>query len=241
MEQTVAPKRFIGESVSPWSNGAFCAVSFAYVGGLPEHLELAVPLLRQLGLPATFFLDPLNVIDDVRPWDALKATEHEIGLAPFGDATRSGFLPGWTNGGFGEEIRSAKRFVRDVFGVKATSLYHPGGTLYGDVANFSEIMHREFPTVVTSISGQNTPLSSTQHLQVLDIKRYPSMDLSRAFDSDEPTWVIIPFSGLFEGDFTKILMHRMIVEAIGRNRSKLRIGTVSEIASELRLRQSPVQ
>ena len=230
----------LSEANAPWSNGAYLAVSIVYVGGLDEHRDLALPLLRQLSLPATFFLDPINVIDYVRRWESVKATPHEIGLAPFSEAQKSGFIPGWTQGAFGEEVRSAKQFCREVFGVAATSLYHPGHSLFGDQANFSVIAQREFQNIVTSVRGINDPMTSTQSLESHEVLRYPDQDFRAALAAEEPRWIIIPYGPLFEGDNTKILMHRMLLESVGRERKRLRIGTVSEIAAELRKRQSPV-
>ncbi len=237
----IKPKLLLGEANAPWSNGAYLAVSLVYVGGLADHVDLALPLLRQLSLPATFALDPVQVIDEVRRWEHIRATPHEIALAPFGHAQRSGFLPGWTQGVFGDEVRSAKKFCREIFGTSAKSLYHPGATLFGDKVNFSAIIQREFENVVTSVRGVNGPLSSTQHLEVHEILRYPDQDFRSMLALDEPKWMIIPFGPLFEGDNTRILMHRMMLESVGRERARLRIGTVSEIAGELRNRQSPVE
>lgn len=237
----IKPKLLLGETNAPWSNGAFVAVSLVYVGGLADHVDLALPLLRQLSLPATFFLDPVQMIDDVRRWEHLKTTPHEIALAPFGHAQRSGFLPGWTQGAFGDEVRSAKKFCREVFGINPKSLYHPGASLYGDRAHFSEIIHREFENVVTSVRGVNGPLSSAQNLESHEVLRYPDHDFRSVLAQEDPKWLIIPYGPLFQGDHTRILMHRMMLESIGRERSRLRIGTVSDIASELRNRQSPVE
>lgn len=94
----IKPKVLLGEAKAPWSNGAYLAVSLVYVGGLPDHADLALPLLRQLSMPATFFIDPLTMLDEVRRWEAIRTTEHEVALAPFMNAQPTGFLPSWTQG-----------------------------------------------------------------------------------------------------------------------------------------------
>jgi hypothetical protein len=237
----IKPKVLLSETNAPWSNGAYLAVSLVYVGGLPDHADLALPLLRQLSMPATFFIDPLNMLDEVRRWEHIRATEHEIALAPFMGAQKTGFLPGWTQGAFGDEVRSAKRFCRDVFSVSPRSLYHSGPTLFGDKANFSPIIEREFDNVVTSIPGTNGPFSSAKSLSSRPLISYPNQEFRSLLHLEEPNWLIIPFGPLFEGDNTRILMHRMMLESLNRERKNLRIGTVSQIAAELRNRQSPVE
>lgn len=237
----IKPKLLLGETNAPWSNGAFLAVSLVYVGGLPDHADLALPLLRQLSFPATFFIDPMAMLDQVRQWEQVRATEHELALAPFSSAQPTGFLPGWTQGAFGDEVRSAKRFCREVFGVSPRSLYHSGGTLFGDKANFTPIIEREFDNVVTSVRGVNGPLSSTQHLTSRPLTSYPDPEFRSLLHTEEPNWLIIPFGPLFEGDNTRILMHRMMLESINRERKNLRIGTIAQISAELRNRQSPVE
>lgn len=237
----INPKVLLSETNAPWSNGAFLAVSLVYVGGHSDHADLALPLLRQLSIPATFFIDPATMLDDVRRWEQVRATEHELALAPFMGAQKTGFLPGWTQGAFGEEVRSSKRFCREVFGVSPRSLYHPGATLFGDQANFTTIIEQEFDNVVTSTPGVNGPLSHAKNLSSRPLTSYPNQEFRSLLGLEEPNWLIIPFGPLFEGDNTRILVHRMMLESIGRERKNLRIGTVAQIAAELRNRQSPVE
>jgi peptidoglycan/xylan/chitin deacetylase (PgdA/CDA1 family) len=49
------------------------AVAITFDDGYRDNLDIAVPLLEDLGLPATFFLVPGLLSDDVRPWWELLA------------------------------------------------------------------------------------------------------------------------------------------------------------------------
>ena len=54
------------------------AVSLSFDDGSASQLEIAVPILNQFGLPATFYINP-RIDNDLAPWRKVGLSGHEIG------------------------------------------------------------------------------------------------------------------------------------------------------------------
>ncbi len=66
---------------SPWPAGCKGALSLTFDDGTANQLEKAVPVLEDLGLRATFYLNPRgeDPVNDLAPWRELAKRGHEIG------------------------------------------------------------------------------------------------------------------------------------------------------------------
>ncbi|MDE0183503.1 MAG: polysaccharide deacetylase family protein [Caldilineaceae bacterium] len=68
------------EQVSPWPSGSQGAVSLTFDDGSASQLELAIPLLNELGLQGTFYLNPRDGFEgNLAPWKDAAAAGHEAG------------------------------------------------------------------------------------------------------------------------------------------------------------------
>jgi hypothetical protein len=216
-----------------WPNKAKCAVSFAYIGGLQEHADLAPPILKQLGFRASFYVDPDVVLEDAKLWKNLVGSHHEFGCSPFESQTFDGNLYGWTTAGLIDELNLAKDFVRDFFEFEAQGLAHRSSTLTIAQKNVSLVSQNLFKHVVTGTEGVNKLDSNVKSLSVTPMIGYSSNWLADLGQSNELSWVIIPFRRLFTESNSSILLHRLILENINRRRGQLWIAPVGEVASEL--------
>src|SRR5713226_3613287 len=69
----------------PWPNGCLGAVSLTFDDGMRSQLEVAIPVLEEHGLQATFYLNPPGDGDEdswrawLAPWRAAAQRRHEIG------------------------------------------------------------------------------------------------------------------------------------------------------------------
>jgi hypothetical protein len=218
-----------------WPNEAKCAVSFAYIGGLQEHADLAPAILAQLGFRASFFVDPDVVLEDAALWKTLLGSKHEFGCSPFESQTFDGNLYGWTSSALIDELNLCKDFVREFFEVEPKGLAHRSSQLSIDGKNASLISQNLFRYVVTGSEGSNNAESSVKNLSVTPVISYSSNWLADLEKSDELKWIIIPFRRMFTESNSTILLHRLILENINRKRNKLWIAPVGEVASELNL------
>ncbi len=65
---------------SPWLNNGQGAISLSFDDGVESQLKLAIPMLDNYELPATFYVNPRdNYQEQLLPWRAAAQTGHEIG------------------------------------------------------------------------------------------------------------------------------------------------------------------
>ncbi|MEI7986601.1 MAG: hypothetical protein WCI55_13325 [Armatimonadota bacterium] len=223
-----------------WPNRAKCAVSFAYIGGLQEHADLAPPVLEQLGFRASFYVDPDVVLEDAALWKKLAGSRHEFGCSPFESQTFDGNLYGWTTAGLIDELNLSKEFVQDFFDAEPKGLAHRSSELTIADKNVSLIAQNLFKHVVTGTEGINRLSANVKNLSITPVVGYSSNWLADLGQSNELSWVIIPFRRLFAESNASILLHRLILENISRKRRNLWIAPVGEVASEFQKLRSSV-
>ena len=222
-----------------WPNNAKCAVSFAYIGGLPEHADIAPPILDQMGFQASFYIDPDIVLEDAALWKKMVGSRHEFGCSPFESQTFDGNLFGWTTSALVDELNLAKDFVQNFFETEPKGLAHRSAELTIAGRNVSLISQNLFKHVVTGTEGINTLSSNVKTLAVTPVIGYSSNWLADLGKSKDLSWVIIPFRRLFTETNASILLHRLVLENISRKRGNLWIAPVGEVATEFqRLRTS---
>ncbi len=77
----------------PWPEGCQGALSLTFDDGLPTQLRIAIPMMNDRGLRATFYLSPRG--DDwqerLAPWPEVAAAGHEIGNHSLGHTCSRGF------------------------------------------------------------------------------------------------------------------------------------------------------
>lgn len=130
-----------------WPDGKRGAVSLTFDDGLDSQRELALPLLKEVGLRATFYVNPVGKEDDpdlnaswrerLERWRDAALSGHEIGnhslLHPCSlniDTEASGFgipnLRDWDLHRIGADIREAQRRITAIFPDQAvTSFAYP--------------------------------------------------------------------------------------------------------------------
>lgn len=215
-----------------WPNNAKCAVSFAYIGGLQEHADLAPPILEQLSFRASFYVDPDVVLEDASLWKKMVGSRHEFGCSPFESQTFDGNLYGWTTAALVDELNLAKVFVQDFFETEPKGLAHRSAELTIAGRNVSLISQNLFKHVVTGTEGINKLSSNVKTLAVTPVIGYSSNWLTDLGKATELSWVIIPFRRLFTESNASILLHRLVLENINRKRGNLWIAPVGEVAAE---------
>ena len=70
----------MAEFNSPWPGDCQSAVSLTFDDGTASQLELAVPMLNEMNLQGTFYLNPREDYEQkLAPWRDVAATGHEVG------------------------------------------------------------------------------------------------------------------------------------------------------------------
>ena len=108
-----------------WPNQASAAVSLTFEGATARHLDVA-QMLTDLGLCATFYAYPPNLLDDPRAWLRASRNGHELGNhALFGAVDDGGLLIRMSREAIEEEIEDGRMLLEAEFGVKAHSAAMP--------------------------------------------------------------------------------------------------------------------
>jgi hypothetical protein len=120
---------------SPWPPGCRGALSLTFDDGLSSQLELAVPLMNELGLRGTFYLCPRG--DDWReklaPWRAVYEAGHEIGNHSLSHTCSRGFadhpaargLENLTLADIEADVLEAERRLSELFPAPQRSFCYP--------------------------------------------------------------------------------------------------------------------
>src|SRR5262245_15310488 len=111
-----------------WPGGRECAVSLCYDGAWPEHLELVRPLLSQLGLGASFYIQPTRFLDNPDGWRGLVKEPHEVGNhSLYGVTDSQGSLHNWTLEMVEDDLRMTQRLILETLqGNVGESFAYPG-------------------------------------------------------------------------------------------------------------------
>ncbi len=184
--------------------GSSYAVSLAYDGARPDHLETVVPVLERYGLKGSFFLPESGLLAQPEAWRALAHADHEMACHPlFGFVGPDGGLGRWTLEMVRQELEAAQTLHREIFGRVSPLFAYPSENptcAEGDYRPHAEAL---FPFVRTFEQGIN-PLSEF-HPQRLRCRM--------AYDADEETlaawleeaeaahgWLILVFEGVGSGE-----------------------------------------
>src|SRR5262249_18348919 len=129
-----------------WPKGSKAAISICYDGGLPEQLLLAEPLLRTLGLNASFFLSATFFLENPKAWAAMASHGHEIGNhSLFGVTGPDGELPNWTLEMVRTDLKWTESLLRERLpGPRERTFAYPGVNPICAEGNYERVVQELF-------------------------------------------------------------------------------------------------
>lgn len=230
------------------------AISLSYDGADPSHLEIVLPCLSEHGLKATFYVTSTGLLENPRAWQAAQNDGHEIACHSFFEAADAfGNLPKWTLENVESDLRDARKLITELFprqsgfsfaypGVEAMCLtvpYDPKPTSYRPVVD------RLFEVARSAREGIADPRSCDIHvLESIDARDLIKEDLVSAGETAtlEGRWAIFAFRGVGSGDGSvDKRAHEALCDWICDHHEAIRLGTVFELAMELRQRRAAAE
>jgi len=202
-----------------WPGGAKAAISLTYDGGLPDHLLLAEPLLRTLGLHATFYLSATFFLENPRAWASMADQGHEIGNhSLFGVTGPRGELPNWTLEMVGTDLQMTETLLHDNLpGPAERSFAYPGDLPITAEGSYESVVDRHFKWARTRQDGLNHAVFCNLRslLAVSSFGQSGAGLVERAEEAmDLGAWCVFVFEGLGvgatscgEGDHEVLLRH----------------------------------
>ena len=132
-------ERHLDPSGFPWPGGAKMALSLTFDDGRSSQVTHAVPLLDSLGVKATFYGQPENLLEELALWKKAVASGHEIGNHTIGHPCTGNFA--WTRydgvvledfdlDRMRAELVQTNDELEELLGVRPVSFAYPCGQTY---------------------------------------------------------------------------------------------------------------
>jgi hypothetical protein len=192
--------------------GCKFAVSLVYAGGYADHLESALPLLNLLEMPATFMVDPAEILLHANLWKRAHLDNIELGVLPGGPLDQD--VSRWSSDLVEQEVDEASRLLKELLGRT------PIGTMYDGAR--TPVNKQDFHLALED--GINELNFSKDWIKTVICRQYPT-DFEALFRAKAPSWIVIRFESLLEPTHNEILVHRLVVEALNRMRDQVWITT----------------
>ena len=238
-------------SDTSWPEGCQGAVSLTFDDGLSSQLEIAVPMLNEHDLKATFYVNPRG--DDWRekmaPWREVAKFGHEVGNHTVNHPCSRNFSGNITGGLESmtladietDIVEAQRRFKEGIPESESHTFCYP---CYMDFVgegssrrSYVPIVARHFPAARGKGELANHPAACDLHyLSSWPAERMSGAELVglAARSASEGRWGILTFHGIHQGHLPIADVDlRELCEFLARNRDRIWTATVAEVAERI--------
>jgi len=237
---------------SPWPDDCQGAVSLTFDDGMTSQLQVAIPMLNEHGLTATFYVNPRgeNWRERLEPWRAAARAGHEIGNHTMGHACTRAFrdtgepagLEAMTIEELEADVVEAERRLRLALPEQQDrSFSYP---CYQDHIGEGEgrqsyvpVIARHFIAARAKGEVANHPLSCTlHHLSSWPVERCCGATLVGLAEraASQGRWTILTFHGINQGHLTVADVDlRELCAHLRRHRERLWTAPVITVARRI--------
>jgi peptidoglycan/xylan/chitin deacetylase (PgdA/CDA1 family) len=177
-------------------------VSLTFDGTTIGHLEVVAPLLRRLGLSATFYACSENLLRAVRDWQEVAAAGFEIGEGCLISAARSdGYVP-LTRTAIAAELEASAELLEGLF-PGPRSFGFPWGAPSCVDGDYRDLVAGRYDLARAGMEGRNTKTATDfAFLRCLPCEGYSGPELIDLAENGlaAEEWVIFAFCGVGEGE-----------------------------------------
>lgn len=242
-----------------WPGGRAGALSLTFDDGMPSHLRVAFPALRERGLRGTFYLNPRGSEDDpnrglpwrewLEQWRPLHAAGHELGnhslRHPCSLNINLNWAPGinlrdWTLDRMEADLDEAQRRLMAAFpGQAQTSFAYP--CYESDVGHgaarvsYVPLIARRFVAGRARGERANDPLHcDPHHLSSWPVERMNGAALIGLAEeaAAQGCWGILTFHGIHEGHLSVAdIDFNQLLDHLARRADTIWVAPVAEIAA----------
>jgi|GEM_PF-7134113 len=179
-----------------WPKGAKAAVSLAFDGGLPEHVELVAPALDEHGLKGTFFVTVPNLLENPAKWKRLAENGHEIASHSLKGVTENGKLTAWTFDMLRDDLRMTEKGIAEICEAPVTSFALPGEETECNEGDYKPILTHLYTAIRSPLSHPN-PGVETDLLNVGSLFWEDLVGQIESYLPEHGHWNVIVFERFF--------------------------------------------
>lgn len=252
-EQRYQSARYVQPSGFPWPNGAKIALSLTFDDGRSSQVAHAVPLLDSLGVKATFYGQPENLLEELELWKKAVASGHEIGNHTIGHPCTGNFT--WTRydgvvledydlDKMRAELVRTNDELEELLGVRPVSFAYPCGQTYvgrgKDTRSYVPLVAELFQTGRRWLDETSNAPDHFDPAQVMSM-RMDSEDFSGVLRMIERTkrnenWLVLAGHGISDASSsrrwgTSLEMLRELIVYAQDPENGVWLAPVSEVAS----------
>lgn len=216
------------------------AVSLAYDGGTATQIHDVLPVLRQFGVCATFYVEPARLLENLKAWKTAERDGHEVGNGTLMEAALpDGSLPALHLASLLEDAAECDQLLSEEVSNRPRSIGLPLGKDLCADGPYTQAFIERYPVVRTGQFGVNSllkpverglltiPCRGSRVQQVIDAVR-EAMRM--------PAWLILSVGDVGEGGFSAE-DHATLVKYLGSSLDVLDVAPVVHIARRERLVQ----
>lgn len=188
-------------------------MSLTFDGGLPEHLELVVPILDEHEVKGTFFVTVPALLENPSGWKRAAEAGHEIASHSLYVATQDGALEAWNLEMLREDLRMTEKGIAEICEVPVSSFALPGKSTECAEGDYLAVLAKFY----TSIRGKEPVENEGAATNLTQIGSLRWEDLVGAIESYLPKpghWNVVVFEKFFgldvmaaEDDLRFLLAH----------------------------------
>ncbi len=180
-------------------------VSLTYDGTQLCHLETAVPVLNSNGLKATFYADPLMLLDNLPDWKNVQSNGHEIGNGSLFESLSSQFeFDPFSLDLVGDDIDETDNLIKEIFPNQLSfSLAYPWSESQHGSDQIRKLVGSRHSICRSGVKGTN----SFDSLECSFLRCIPCHDLTGAqmitilqSSTRRGEWAILAFDGIGSGE-----------------------------------------
>lgn len=240
----------------PWRDGCRGAVSLTFDDGNPSQLQIAAPLLNQLGLRATFYVNPRGEGESWRerlaPWREVAAAGHEIGNHSLSHTCSRAFrdlpdperpaLEDWTLRDVEADVVEAERRLREAIPEQTARTfcypcYHEPVGEGAQRQSYVPVIARHFVAARGRGERPNPPGTCDLHyLWSWPVERASGPELVGMAEraAAQGRWVILTFHGIHQGGLSVSDVDlRELGQHLALHRDRLWTAPVLEVAQRI--------